>query len=89
MQTYLPALDLRKFFSLTFRSRFWHQVIGETNAYARLHNVAVGKTFSLDEVMTFLGISLFLSLVDKAEYANYWGHKWRKRNTGLNIQRAL
>lgn len=47
--------------------------VGETNTYARLHNVTVGTPFSLDEVMTFLEILLFLSYVDKGEYANYWG----------------
>ncbi|GMF48044.1 unnamed protein product [Phytophthora fragariaefolia] len=44
-----------------------------TNTYARLHDIAVGKPFSLDEAMTFLGILLFLALVDKGEYSNYWG----------------
>ncbi|GMF23270.1 unnamed protein product [Phytophthora lilii] len=52
---------------------FWQQVVGETNAYARLHEITLTKQFSLDEIMTFLGILFYMSLVDKGENANYWG----------------
>lgn len=38
---------------------FWQQVVGETNAYARPHDIAVTKPFSLGEIMTFLGILFF------------------------------
>ncbi|POM78933.1 Reverse transcriptase [Phytophthora palmivora] len=52
---------------------FWQQAVGETNSYARQNSIAVGTTFTLDEVMTFLGILFYMVLIDKGEYANYWG----------------
>ncbi|POM61505.1 Transposase [Phytophthora palmivora] len=54
---------------------FWQQIVGETNSYARLHSIALTKPFSLDEVMTFLGILFYMALVDKGEYSNYWGEQ--------------
>ncbi|KAE9087431.1 hypothetical protein PF006_g25808 [Phytophthora fragariae] len=52
---------------------FWQQVLGETNSYARMHNIALAKPFALDEIMTFLGVLFYMELVDKGEYSNYWG----------------
>ncbi|POM57922.1 LOW QUALITY PROTEIN: Transposase [Phytophthora palmivora] len=54
---------------------FWQQIVGETNTYARLHSIALTKPFSLDEVMTFLGILFYMALADKGEYSNYWGEQ--------------
>ncbi|GMF58943.1 unnamed protein product [Phytophthora fragariaefolia] len=35
---------------------FWQQVVGETNNYARMNDIALTTPFTLDEVMAFLGV---------------------------------
>ncbi|GMF14743.1 unnamed protein product [Phytophthora fragariaefolia] len=52
---------------------FWQQVVGETNIYARMNDIAVTTPFTLDEVMAFLGVLFYMELVDKGECSNYWG----------------
>jgi hypothetical protein len=54
---------------------FWQQVVGETNSYAHVHGIALSKHFTLDEIMTFLGVLFYMELVDKGEYSNYWGEQ--------------
>uniref|UniRef100_H3GQV3 PiggyBac transposable element-derived protein domain-containing protein n=1 Tax=Phytophthora ramorum TaxID=164328 RepID=H3GQV3_PHYRM len=54
---------------------FWQQVLGERNSYARVHDIALAKPFSVDEIMTFLGVLFYMELVDKGEYSNYWGEQ--------------
>ncbi|GMF18134.1 unnamed protein product [Phytophthora fragariaefolia] len=38
--------------------------------------------FTLQELMTFLGIMWYMKLVDKSEYANYWGTQIKDRLLG-------
>ncbi|KAG3026479.1 hypothetical protein PC120_g5913 [Phytophthora cactorum] len=52
---------------------FWQQVVGEMNMYSRLDGIAIGTPFTLQEIMTFLGILFYMALVKKGEYSNYWG----------------
>lgn len=52
---------------------FWQQVVLETNQYAAAKDVRFTKPFSMDELMIFLGITFYMTLTDKGEYANYWG----------------
>ncbi|KAL4170691.1 hypothetical protein KRP22_008798 [Phytophthora ramorum] len=52
---------------------FWKQVVLETNRYAALKNVRITTPFTMEELMIFLGIMLYLTLTDKGEYSNYWG----------------
>jgi hypothetical protein len=46
---------------------FWRQVVDSTNSYADSNKQ---PKFNLEEIMTFLGILFFMSLVDKGEYTN-------------------
>lgn len=52
---------------------FWRQVLEHTNEQAKANKVAV--PFTLDELMKFLGIIWYMALVQKGEYANYWGEQ--------------
>ncbi|POM76086.1 LOW QUALITY PROTEIN: Transposase [Phytophthora palmivora] len=52
---------------------FWHQVLFETNKYAIIYDIRITTSFTLHELMTFLGIMFYMALNDKGEYANYWG----------------
>ncbi|KUF91242.1 ER lumen protein-retaining receptor [Phytophthora nicotianae] len=52
---------------------FWRQVLHETNTYAVVNNIRVATPFTLEELMVFLGILVFMAMNDKGEYANYWG----------------
>ncbi|GMF34519.1 unnamed protein product [Phytophthora lilii] len=58
---------------------FWQQVVGEPNAYARLHEITLAKQFSLDEIMTFLGILFYMSLV-RVSTLTIGAIKWRIRS---------
>jgi hypothetical protein len=51
---------------------FWKQVVESTNAYAETQK---GTQVTLEEMMTFLGILFYMSLVDRGEYKNYWGEQ--------------
>ncbi|KAG3163012.1 hypothetical protein PI124_g20996 [Phytophthora idaei] len=33
----------------------------------------IGTPFTLREIMTFLGILLYMAFINKGEYSNYWG----------------
>lgn len=54
---------------------FWFEVAHQTNKamreYERENRITHRPLFTLQEVMTFLGILLYMALVDKGEYANY------------------
>ena len=54
---------------------FWRQVLEETNKNLKKTAASYSSegAFSLDELMVFLGILFYMTLVDKGEYANYWG----------------
>ncbi|GMF57952.1 unnamed protein product [Phytophthora fragariaefolia] len=54
---------------------FWQQVVGETNIYARVHGIKLKTCFSLEGIMKFIGVLLYMSLVNKGEYSNYWGQQ--------------
>ncbi len=51
---------------------FWKKVVESTNAYS---DDEKRKAVSLEEMMKFLGILFYMSIVDKGEYANYWGEQ--------------
>lgn len=66
---------------------FWRQVLTETNAEALEKNVT-NETFTMEELMKFLGILWFMAVVDKGEYNNYWGEQvesavFETKETGL------
>jgi hypothetical protein len=49
---------------------FWQRVVETTNAYGASDRQ---PAVTMEEMMRFLGILFYMSLVDKGEYANYWG----------------
>ncbi|GMF16598.1 unnamed protein product [Phytophthora fragariaefolia] len=51
----------------------WQQVVGETNSIARVHGIKLNTGFSLEEIMKFIGVLLYMSLVNKG--SNYWGQQ--------------
>jgi hypothetical protein len=51
---------------------FWKNTVHQTNMYAE-QNQCAGSKVTLDEMMKFLGILFFMEVVQKGEYANYWG----------------
>jgi hypothetical protein len=51
---------------------FWRKVVEATNVYGEKEKQPL---VTLDEMMKFLGILFFISLVDKGEYSNYWGEQ--------------
>lgn len=65
---------------------FWVEVVHQTNKamreYERANRIAPRPLFSLQEMMTFLGILFYMALVDKGEYANYWGQQIEDRILG-------
>ncbi|GMF58829.1 unnamed protein product [Phytophthora fragariaefolia] len=52
---------------------FWKQVVLESNRYAAAKEIRITTPFSMEELMTFLGIIFYMTLTDKGEYSNYWG----------------
>ena len=44
--------------------------------------------FSLDELMAFLGILLYMAVVDKGEYRNYWGRQIEESVFGISSERC-
>jgi hypothetical protein len=65
---------------------FWRQVLDQTNAQPRLlpdsdEDESTGASrrkrnpFTMDELMRFLGILWYMSLIGKGEYANYCGEQ--------------
>ncbi|KAE8988120.1 hypothetical protein PR003_g21221 [Phytophthora rubi] len=53
----------------------WKQVVLETNQYAAAKEIRITKPFTMEELMTFLGIMFYMTLTDKGEYSNYWGQQ--------------
>ncbi|GMF23317.1 unnamed protein product [Phytophthora fragariaefolia] len=51
---------------------FWKQVVLESNRYAAATEIRITTPFSMEELMTFLGIMFYMTLTDKGEYSNYW-----------------
>jgi hypothetical protein len=49
---------------------FWEMVLHATNFSAETKKI---QKFTLDELMKFLGILFYMTVVDKGEYKNYWG----------------
>ena len=49
---------------------FWRKVVEATNVYAEGDKQPL---ITVDEMMQFLGILFYMTLVDKGEYRNYWG----------------
>lgn len=54
---------------------FWKQVLQHTSDQAKAMKLEVGDPLTMQDIMTFLGILWFMSVVDKGEYANYWGEQ--------------
>ena len=57
---------------------FWEQVVVDTNAYQKdlgpsYGGYGVQKPFTIDELMTFLGILFYMKLFPRGEYRNFWG----------------
>jgi hypothetical protein len=53
---------------------FWKQVLEHTNDQGvETGVIARNNCFTMDELMKFLGILWFMAVIDKGEYANYWG----------------
>ncbi|GMF47137.1 unnamed protein product [Phytophthora fragariaefolia] len=52
---------------------FWKQVVLESNRCAVAKEIRITTPFSMEELMTFLGIMFYMTLTDKGEYSNYWG----------------
>ncbi len=48
---------------------FWEMVLHATNTSAEKQKI---RKFSLDELMKFLGILFYMTIVNKGEYQNYW-----------------
>lgn len=65
---------------------FWVEVLHQTNKsmreYERANRITQRPLFTLQELMTFLGILFYMTLVDKGEYANYWGQQVEDRILG-------
>ena len=51
---------------------FWRKVVENTNAYNESRRQL---KVTLDEMMKFLGVLFYMSLIDKGEYKNYWGQQ--------------
>jgi hypothetical protein len=51
---------------------FWRTVVDNTNLYAAGSKQPL---VTLEELMKFLGILFYMTLVDKGEHANYWGEQ--------------
>ncbi|KAE8980940.1 hypothetical protein PR001_g24148 [Phytophthora rubi] len=51
---------------------FWKKVVSNTNVYSAGQKRSL---ITLDELMKFLGVLFYMALVDKGEYANYWGEQ--------------
>ena len=88
----LPNLEYKEIFehsaSASFFAylpiAFWKQVVIETNLYLVSKNRKVSgqtkvKDFTLDEMMTFLGILFYMELEGGKEYAKYWGEQYASR----------
>ena len=54
------------------RLSFWRIVVRESNEYAGAQK---GAQTSLKEILKFLGIMFYMTVVDKGEYSNYWGEQ--------------
>ena len=70
---------------------FWRKVVETTNAYAEGDKQPL---VTLEELMKFLGILFYMTLVDKGEYANYWGDQvenmlFGETSTGLDCIMTL
>jgi len=57
---------------------FWRSVVEQTNLYAKKAAEEKRAEFksaaiTLDEMMKFIGILFYMSVVSKGEYSNYWG----------------
>ncbi|EGZ07576.1 hypothetical protein PHYSODRAFT_462850, partial [Phytophthora sojae] len=77
---------------------YWVEVLHQTNKAMRAHELekklSTNKPFTLQELMTFLGILFFMKLVVKGEHANYWGRQIEDcivggNHTGLDKVMAL
>lgn len=59
------------------------EVLDQTNTamryYERDNHLNLRPLFTLQELMTLLGLLLYMILVDKGEYANYWGSQIEDR----------
>ena len=55
---------------------FWKTVVEQTNKYAG--DGDKGAIITLDELMKVLGIMFYMTVIDKGEYAKYWGEKMEK-----------
>ncbi|KAE9010700.1 hypothetical protein PR001_g14828 [Phytophthora rubi] len=68
---------------------FWVEVLHQTNKamreYERANRITQQPLFTLQELMTFLGILFYMTLVDKGEYANYWGQQVEDRILGAAL----
>ena len=57
---------------------FWEEVVVHTNAYQRDLGTSYGgygvqKPFTIEDMMTFLGILFYMKLFPRGEYRNFWG----------------
>ena len=60
---------------------FWKKVVFETNAYA---GESKSAAITLEELMQWLGIMFYMTLVDKGEYSNYWGDQVESQIFGVS-----
>ncbi|GMF45559.1 unnamed protein product [Phytophthora fragariaefolia] len=51
---------------------FWNQVVVSSNNYADSSGNPSARAINLDELMKFLGIMWYMTLIDKGEMRNYW-----------------
>ncbi|KUF82535.1 hypothetical protein AM588_10000405 [Phytophthora nicotianae] len=71
---------------------FWRQVLHETNNYAAQNNVPIQHPFTIQELMTFLGILFYMEVTVKGEYANYWGRQAEDGifgSVGVDLERVM
>lgn len=68
---------------------FWKTVVVESNKYASSQK---GPQITLSELLKFLGIMFYMSIVDKGEYSNYWGMQVDSRvlgGTSLGLENVM
>lgn len=61
---------------------FWREVVVQTNLYAKDDK---GAAVTLEELIKFLGIMFYMTVVSKGEYSNYWGEQIEGQILGLGL----
>jgi len=68
---------------------FWRTVVDQTNMYAKNAKEMQGKQFksaliTLEELIKFLGILFYMTVVSKGEFSNYWGEQIEGKILGVS-----